>query len=445
MHQAFHDTLTGLPNRILFLDRLERTMTRQQRNCKKPFAVLFLDLDRFKVVNDSLGHDVGDKLILMVAERLERCIRKADTVARIGGDEFAILLEEMQDDSMAETVARRIIAQMSAPVVIDEHELHTTASIGIVIGTEDRLQPENVLRDADIAMYSAKAAGRGGFRIFDKSMRIQATETMQLENDLRRAIERQEFELHYQPIVCLRSGQVSSLEALIRWNHPERGLIFPGDFLQLAEETGLIIPMSMLTVRAAMSQLSQWQKNGLTPPGMSVSVNLSASQFLQPQLPDAIENAAREFNVHPASIHVEITESAMLQCTEMARRIIDELRHMGTSIVMDDFGTGYSSLSYLHQFNVDKLKIDRSFIMDMNGNPESHEIAKTIVLLGHNLGMEVVAEGVEMDHHVHTLRTMRCDYAQGYLIARPLPPDAVKDFLASCPAQSIVQTPLRAS
>ncbi|MFW5488232.1 MAG: EAL domain-containing protein [Desulfovibrio sp.] len=436
MHQAFHDSLTGLPNRTLFMDRLEHAMTRHQRNCQKPFAVLFLDLDRFKVINDSLGHEAGDKLILQISERLAICTRKSDTLARIGGDEFAVLLEDLQDISMAEQVAQRILAQVSAPMVIDEHELHTSASIGIVVGTDDRLQPENVLRDADIAMYNAKDAGRGVYRFFDKSMRLQATETMQLENDLRRAIERNEFELHYQPIININTGQVSSLEALIRWNHPERGMVYPDGFLQLAEETGLIIPMSMITVRTAMRQLSQWQSKGLTPADMSVSINLSASQFLQPQLPDAIEHAAREFNIQPSSIHVEITESAMLQCTEMAKRIINDLRRMGTSIVMDDFGTGYSSLSYLHQFPVDKLKIDRSFIMGMeDDDPESCEIAKTIVLLGHNLGMEVVAEGVEMEHHMNTLRQMNCDYAQGYLIAKPLPASKVDSFLASCPVQ----------
>jgi diguanylate cyclase (GGDEF)-like protein/PAS domain S-box-containing protein len=432
-HQAFHDSLTGLPNRTLFLDRLERAMARQQRNRKTPFAVLFLDLDRFKVVNDSLGHDAGDKLIMEVAARLTKCVRRADTVARIGGDEFAVLVEEMQDRSMAETVAKRIIAQMSLPTVIDEHELHTTTSIGIVIGAGDRLHPENVLRDADIAMYRAKDAGRGGYRVFDKTMRIQATETMQLENDLRRAIEREEFELHYQPIVNLKTNEVSSLEALIRWNHPKRGLVFPDEFLPLAEETGLIIPMSLVTIRTAMRQLSIWQNNGVPSENMTMSVNLSASQFLQPQLPDDIQRTAREFNIAPSRIHVEITESAMLKCTELAKRIIRDLRRMGTSIVMDDFGTGYSSLSYLHQFNVDKLKIDRSFIMNMNEEPESGEIAKTIVLLGHNLGMEVVAEGVEVECHVDTLRRMQCDYAQGYLIAKPLPPVGAEKFLRASP------------
>lgn len=432
IHDAFHDPLTGLPNRALFLDHLKLAVERaKRREGNHLFAVLFLDLDRFKVVNDSLGHNVGDQLLITISRRLESCLRPGDTVARLGGDEFTILLDDIKDASDAIRLAKLIQEVLRLPFNLDEHEVFTTVSIGIALSATDYDHPEDLLRDADTAMYRAKSLGKARHEVFDKPMHAHAMELLQLEIDLRRAIERQEFCIHYQPIVSLTSGRISGFEALVRWKHPERGLITPEKFIPVAEETGLIVPIGQLVLSEACRQTRRWQRQFPAMQPLSISVNLSSKQLTQPDLIDQIKQSLQRSGLDPLSLKLEITESVVMENTETAISMLTQLRALQVGLSIDDFGTGYSSLSYLHRFPVGTLKIDRSFVSRLGNNDENGEIVKTIIMLAQNLKMDVVAEGVEKDDQLLHLRNLKCDYAQGYLISKPVDAEGAAKLLSN--------------
>jgi diguanylate cyclase (GGDEF)-like protein/PAS domain S-box-containing protein len=393
--QALYDPLTNLPNRALFSDRLKHAMATRTRHGDHLFAVLFLDIDRFKHVNDSLGHAQGDQLLQGIASRLAACIRPGDTIARFGGDEFAVLLEPILDVADAIGVAERVKEALTVPFHLERHEVYAAASIGIaVVGSEHR-QPEDVLRDADTAMYSAKTAGKERYAVFDTTMHSRAVELLQLEVDLRRAVDRREFRIHYQPIVSLLNMRVVGFEALIRWQHPKRGLVAPAEFIPLSEEMGLILPIGQWVLREACSQLKIWQRRYPMTPPLSVSVNLSAKQFWRPGLIDQIKEVLRQTGLPPDSLRLEITESALMSNAGSINGIVDQLRKLGVQLYIDDFGTGYSSLSYLHRFTIDALKIDGSFTSRMHRNFKDREIVHTIMTLAQSLGISTILEGVE--------------------------------------------------
>lgn len=417
---ALQDGLTGLPNRVLFMERLERTVGWTKRHPDYLFAVLFLDLDRFKVINDSLGHMVGDQLLVAIARRLETCLRATDTVARLGGDEFTILLEDIQSVRDALDVAERIHQALAAPFTLNGHEVFTSASIGIALSTTHYDYPEDLLRGADIAMYRAKARGKACHEVFDTTMHTHAVALLRLENDLRRAIERQEFHLCYQPIVALTSGRLIGFEALIRWYNPERGLVSPAEFIPVAEETGLIFPIGRWVMQAACQQLKQWQQQFPMNPPLSISINLSSKQFSQSNLIDQVKQVLAETNLDTHSLKLEITESAIMDNTESAMDMLLQLKAMGIQLSIDDFGTGYSSLSYLYRFPLDWMKIDRSFISRIDVDGDKLELVRTIITLAWNLGIEVVAEGVETRKQLAQLKALNCEYAQGHFFSKPL-------------------------
>jgi diguanylate cyclase (GGDEF)-like protein/PAS domain S-box-containing protein len=420
-HDAFHDALTGLPNRALFLDRLGMVIAHARRRGGHPYSVLFLDLDRFKNVNDSLGHHVGDELLVAVARRLESLLRPGDSVSRLGGDEFAILLDDVIDGTQATRVAQRVNRELARPFNLRGHEVFVTMSLGIALGSScDYERPEDVLRDADTAMYRAKAAGKDRHALFDRKMHDRAVAILQLENDLRRAIERQEFEIHYQPIVSLTSGKLDAFEALLRWHHPVRGLLHPETFISIAEDTGLIVPIGWWVLREACRQLAEWQS--LYPRGRSVpvSVNISGKQFMQLDLIKRVKKILRETQVQTGSLHLEMTESTIMDHGEAALAKLSQLRDLGVKLYIDDFGTGYSSLSYLHRLPMDALKIDRSFINYAGDSGGRSEIVHTIVTLARTLGMGVAAEGIETAEQVSRLRGLSCQYGQGYFFSKPI-------------------------
>ncbi|HYO63538.1 MAG TPA: EAL domain-containing protein, partial [Pyrinomonadaceae bacterium] len=394
LHDALHDALTGLPNRALFMDHLRLAVERARRRESRQFAVLFLDLDRFKVINDSLGHMIGDQLLVGIAHRLEACLRPGDLVARLGGDEFTVLLEDIGSVSEATAVAERLQTELSRPFNLAGRDVFTTVSIGIAPSTVGHDRPENFLRDADTAMYCAKMLGKARHEVFDRNMHARAVTQLQMETDLRRAVEREEFFVQFQPIVSLETGEIRSFEALVRWRHPERGLISPAAFIPTAEETGLIVPLGRWVLLEACRQLREWQRVRPEQPALSVSVNLSSKQFTQPDLIAQIQQALHETGLSPSSLKLEITESVVMENIETAAAMLRELRALGVQLSIDDFGTGYSSLSYLHRFPIDTLKIDRSFVASMAENNENMEIVRTIIMLAHNLKMNVVAEGV---------------------------------------------------
>ena len=451
LHDAFHDALTGLPNRSLFTDRLEHALRRAKRRKDYLFAVLFLDLDRFKVVNDSLGHAIGDQLLVAIARRLEACLRAGDTVARIGGDEFVLLLEDIESINEATIIVNRLQKKITSPIVLDGHEVFITASIGIALSSGEYLEPTNLLRDADTAMYRAKELGRARHEVFNSSMHAHALRLLQLENDLRRAIEsirdpaREEdfppcpasalpplsaapqFILHYQPIVSIANGTITSFEALVRWQHPERGLVSPIEFITMAEETGLIVPLGRWVLRTACQQIGQWQQLFPSNPPLSVSVNLSVKQFSQPDLIEYTDQVLAESHLDGSSLKLEITESVLIENSESVTAMLVQLRARNIDLCIDDFGTGYSSLSYLHRFPTNTLKIDRSFVSRMGGDfalgkgaIDPTEIVRSIVTLSHNLGMDVVAEGVEEASQLSILKGLKCEYAQGYFFSKPV-------------------------
>lgn len=432
-HDAFHDPLTGLPNRALFMDRLNRAILRLKRREFYRFAVLFIDLDGFKMINDSLGHQAGDQLLIALSRRLEGGARQGDTVARLAGDEFVILMDDFEDTSDVFRLADRTLEAFRNPCAILETEVVTTASIGIALSGPEYDRSEDLVRDADIAMYRAKSQGRGGRVIFDKTMHTLAVKRMKLETDLRQADALRQYRLHYQPIVSLRTGRVTSFEALVRWQHPERGLVRPDDFIPVAEATGLILPMGLWVLREAAEQLRRWHAEFPTALPLSISVNLSCRQLSQADLIYQIERILLETGINACHLQMEITESVVMDHVESMLAELARLKALGVRLAMDDFGKGYSSLSYLHQFPFDTLKIDRSFISRIGSGGENTEIVKTIISLAHGLGLDVVAEGVESEHQSSHLRELGCQYGQGYLFSRPLGAEAAGQLLLSQP------------
>ncbi|MCE9594876.1 MAG: EAL domain-containing protein [Planctomycetes bacterium] len=433
-HRAFYDPLTNLPNRALFIDRLRHAMRRAQRRKDYQFAVLFLDIDRFKTVNDSLGHMAGDRLLVMVARRLELSLRPGDSVARLGGDEFTVLLEDIRDLDDATRVADRIQRELVAPFDINAHEIFSSASIGIAQSSTGYENPEDILRDADTAMYRAKAAGRARHALFDTSMHERAVALLNLEADLRRAVERNELAVYYQPIVALDTGRISGVEALVRWNHPQRGLISPNEFIPLAEETGLIVPIGKFVLAESCRHVRGWRDEiGFSSP-FALHVNLSGRQFSQADLVGQIRATLDETGLEPGDLRLEITESVVMERPENARAMLLQLCDLGVRLSIDDFGTGYSSLAYLQRFPIDTLKIDRSFVSGIGAQGENSQIARTIIDIGHNLGMVVVAEGVETLDQLAQLRALRCESAQGYLFSKPIDVDTTRALLRAAPS-----------
>ncbi len=431
------DVLTGLPNRVLFMDRLSRAFERAKRQKDKTLALIFLDLDSFKLINDSLGHLIGDQLLVGIASRLESTLRSGDsvarigrshTIARLGGDEFTILLEDIYNAVDATRVAARIANDLSSPFLIADQELFPTASIGIALYNHSYQSPEEMLRDADTAMYSAKAQGKGRYEIFDANMRANAIARLQLENELRRGIERKEFENYYQTIISLATGKIWGFEALVRWKHPTRGIIHPQEFIPAAEETGLIVPLGQYVLETACQQMRIWQARFSDDPPLLVSVNLSARHFLQSDLVNQCRTILQDTQLSNYSLNIEVTESAMMPDPESAIELMHELKSLGVQISLDDFGTGYSSLSYLHRFPLDSLKIDRAFVSRMM---EDEEIIRTILTLGRNLGLKVIAEGVETIEQVEKLQKLGCEFAQGYYFSVPVNAQAATDLLAA--------------
>ncbi len=429
LHDAFHDALTGLANRSLFLDRLGLSLARARRREDCHFAVLFLDLDRFKLINDSLGHLSGDQALIAVARRLEACVRPGDTVARLGGDEFAVLLDDVHSREDAEKLTQRIEDRLADSLQVDGHEIYVSASIGIAFCTDGYNRPEEILRDADAAMYRAKALGRNRHEMFNETLHLAAKDRLRLETDLRNAVQAQSFNVQYQPIVSLADGRVTGFEALVRWRHPSWGLVPPDQFIQVAEETGLILPIGRWVLSEACEKVQKWQREHPAEPQLAINVNLSRRQLLQPDLIEQIRRVLEKTELPAESLRLEITESAILEDPEAAVELLRHLKSLDIGLCVDDFGTGYSSLSSLQQFPVNVLKIDRSFIRGMGPEGERDEIVRAVVGLAHSLGMEVVAEGVETEGQLERLRAMDCDYGQGYLLCRALDAEGVERFL----------------
>ncbi|HEX7166422.1 MAG TPA: EAL domain-containing protein [Acidimicrobiales bacterium] len=428
-HQAFHDSLTGLANRALFRDRIEHALHRQRRQ-RRPLAVLLFDLDAFKNVNDSLGHGFGDRLLAAVADRVRGLLRPADTASRLGGDEFAVLLEDLVGPADATYVADRVLRAMRAPFVVDGKEVVTNASLGIAIADgETVVTADDILRNADVAMYTAKGRGRGRAELFKPSMHRAMLDRIDLEGDLRRAVARQEFVLHYQPTVALATGRISGMEALVRWNSPERGLVPPVMFIGVAEDTGLIGPLGEWVLEEACRQTVQWKHQFGQDAPETISVNVSARQLQDDGLVAAFARILAETGANPGNVILEITETAVMSDAEAMAARLHELKTLGVRLAIDDFGTGYSSMSYLCSFPIDILKIDRSFVSGVPNEPQKVGIVRTIVELGHILHLETVAEGIELDEELEQLRALDCDLGQGFRFARPLAAADVETLL----------------
>ena len=429
LYNALHDSLTDLPNRSLLMERLELALKWAKRYEDYIFAVLFLDLDRFKVVNDSLGHLVGDQLLISITHRLEHAIRATDLMARLGGDEFVILLEDVEGIHEAIRVADRILDDLKLPFWLEGREVFLTASIGVVLGSKDYHKGSDLLRDADTAMYRAKARGKARYEIFNPEMHLEALKQLHLENDLRKAIEHQQFVLYYQPIVSLKTGFIVGFEALIRWQHPLRGLVSPTEFISLAEETQLIIPMGAWVLEEACRQIKRWQTQFPGNPPLKISVNLSAQQLREVNLIDHVDRILSETNLDGSSLTLEITESMLIENAEDVITLLSQFRSRSIQISIDDFGTGYSSLSYLHRFPIHSLKIDRSFVSRIGGEGSNRDIAEVIVTLTHQLGLVAIAEGIETERQLYRLKALGCELAQGYFLSQPLTAEAAERLL----------------
>ena len=447
-HNAFHDGLTNLPNRALFLDRLQHALTLSKRHSNYKFAVLLIDVDEFKIINDSLGHSAGDALLIKIGQRLSDAVRRADTVARphnscepekpinddrlarLGGDEFAILLDDIRDPIEAVRVAERIQIELATPFVVNQQQIVISASIGIASSTSPHTQAEDLMRDADLAMYRAKRAGKARCEVSDTAMHANAVKRLQLETDLRKALDQGEFRVFYQPIVSLQTGKITGFEALTRWQRPQ-GIVPPIEFIAVAEETGLIIPMNRRLLREACEHLRSWQAEFPSSPPLTMSVNITPKEFAQSDLASEISKTLEQTGVDPSCLQFEILETLAMGDAEKSGQVLSQLKALGVRLSIDDFGTGYSSLSRLRRIPVDTLKIDRAFIMNMDTDPESHEIVRIIIMLAHNLGLKVVAEGTETQTHIDQLKQLNCEMAQGYLFSKPADDQAMLKLLAS--------------
>ncbi len=427
---ASHDSLTNLPNREMFNGLLRRTIDAAERY-QRSFAVLFIDLDRFKVINDSLGHDAGDMLLVEIGGRLRNALRSSDVVARLGGDEFVVILEEAAERHEVERIAGELLSVLSQPLQLSGHECHTTASIGIAMYPSDGADMQTLTKNADMAMYLAKEDGKNGFRFFTKEIKAQSIERLTLESRLRRALERDQFSLHYQPKVDMASGQITGVEALLRWNHPELGLVSPGQFIPLAEETGLIVPIGRWVLEEACAQNMAWQRRGLRP--VTMAVNLSPRQFADANLLHDVDEALLASGMSPVLLQLEVTESMVMRNVSRAIKVLDAIQSRGIRLAIDDFGTGYSSMSLMKQFPIDTIKIDRSFVRDLPNDSEDQAIAQAIISMGKALGMTVIAEGVETMEQQTFLRNHACDEMQGFLFSKPLPPRQMADMLRTEP------------
>jgi diguanylate cyclase (GGDEF)-like protein len=430
--QAFYDSLTNLPNRALFIDRLRGSLERKKRYPDHSFAVLFLDLDRFKVINDSLGHMIGDQLLIMFARRLKKHIRAVDTIARFGGDEFGVLLEETREPSGANDIAERFHNEMKSAFSIFGREVFATVSIGIVMSTTaDYTRPEELLRDADTAMYHAKERGKACHVMFDSTMHAKATMALWLETELRRAVEQNAFIVHYQPIISVEENKLTGFEALVRWQHPERGIISPGQFMMVAEETGLILPIGDIVIRESCRQLKAWQVEFPSCRDLTVSVNVSAKVFSQPEFFDTVRKILGETGLEGRCLRLEIVEQTLIENPEPAAAVIKRFRDLDVRFDIDDFGTGYSALNYLRHFPIKGLKIDGSFINALTFDSNNAAIVKTIVALGRDLGLDVIAEGIETVEQLDAFKNMKGEYAQGFYLFRPMDGRAARDLLSA--------------
>jgi len=447
-HQAFHDGLTNLPNRALFLDRLQRAIAVSQRHSDFRFAVLFIDIDEFKMFNDSLGHSAGDDLLIQIAQRLAACLRGVDTVsrprpgntaqnpagdstlARPGGDEFVILAEELRDPSDAIRMSERIQKRLAVPFNVNNHEIVISASIGIAFSGSTNTQASDVLRDAEIAMYRAKRAGKARCEVFDSAMQAGAVKRLQLETDLRKGLELDEFRVHYQPLVSLQNGQIVGFEALTRWQRPQ-GIAMPGEFIKVADEIAVTLSINRQLLREACQQIRRWQALFPAPSPLTISANVTAKQFAQTDLAAQIGEILRQTGIDPCCVDLEITENIAMADAERSATVLSQLKALGVRLSIDDFGTGYSSLCRLQQFPVDVLKIDRAFISGMDRDHETHEIVRTIVMLAHSLGLKVVAEGIERQEQMATLQQLGCEMGQGYLFSKPAGAASMEQLLAS--------------
>jgi len=437
LHSANHDPLTGLPNRTFFMEQLRQANDRARRNDEFQFALVFLDVDHFKVINDSLGHQAGDDLLLQFARKLEECIRPGDIAARIGGDEFAVLLYDMGDQVDVTAIAQRIQASLGNRFVIQGREVFATVSAGIADGSSGYERPEDILRDADTAMYRAKEQGRGRFEVFDADMHKSAVRLLLIQTDLQEAVSRDEFLLHYQPIFDIRNGQLVGFEALLRWDHPRDGLMAPGAFIHVAEDTGAIVEIGRWAAREACRQLREWRDEVPGARDLSVHVNLSGKEFVQPDGVCQILDIVRQAGLGPGALKLEVTESIILENAELVARALEELRGHGIELSIDDFGTGYSSLSYLHRFAFDTVKVDQSFVSGAAAEESNQEIIRAIVSLSHSLGMDVIAEGVETADQLERLRRLGCDFAQGYYFSGALTGAAAAEYIARSQAPAL--------
>jgi diguanylate cyclase (GGDEF)-like protein len=436
IHDALHDSLTGLPNRTLLTERIEFTIAHAKRNPDYKYGILFIDLDRFKVINDSLGHSIGDQLLIAVSNLLQECVRENDLVARLGGDEFVILLDGIKSIQDATSIGERIQQKMRSPFELQSQNIFTSASIGIVFGSNEYHNPADLMRDADIAMYRAKARGKARYTIFDQTMYDENLKLVELENSLRFALKRDELTMHYQPIISLDNNQLVGFEALIRWQHPERGSISPVEFIPIAEDTGLILDIGQWLLRESCRQLQAWRKQFASIPeidSLKMSINLASQQLQEPEFIQKLDQILLETGLDGSCLRLEITESVLIEPEGTIQNTLRQIKNRNIKLSIDDFGTGYSSLSYLRRFPIDNLKIDRSFIDQMNCNSENFEIVRLIITLAKTLGMKTISEGVETALQLNQLKGLGCEFAQGYLFSIPLAPEEIELMLSKYP------------
>lgn len=443
-HAAFHDLLTDLPNRSMLAWNLRFSIDKCRQNQNHQYALLFIDLNRFRMVNDSLGHSFGDELLNGVGKRLSECVSENDTVARFSGDDFAVLIEDVQGIEEVIKVVMNIQSKLNSPFDIKERRIFTSASIGVLVADATYTDPEEVLRDVDIAMYRAKTLNQP-YALFDKSMHKTAVRRLEIETDLRLALERNELFIHYQPVIDLNRGRLAGFEALMRWHHPVKGLISPSDFIPVSELTGLIVPMTLWLLKEVCQKIYYWNSSGISENQLFVSANLSSKHFAEPNLVEQVRRVLNETEIEPNQLKLEITESAVMENADLTVLALRQLKALGVQLSIDDFGTGYSSLSYLHKFPINTLKIDRSFVSTMSDKTENAEIVRTIISLAKNLRLDVIAEGIETIDQFHQLRILDCEFAQGYYFSKPLPADKATDLIKSNPLWTLTDTFLQTS